>query len=103
MRRLILASLLLLVSTASGQDWKQRYTPPTRPASPNWRNTHTQTYEYTNGDTTYGTYIGGGYVIQRIGPVTIINTYTAPTFGSGIQPRTQFYVPRNNSNLNPSR
>lgn len=103
MRLLILTSILLFASVASGQDWKERYTPPSRPARPDFRSSYTQTYEYTAGDTTYGTYIGGGYTIQRVGPVTIINTYTAPTFGSGIQPRTQFYVPRNNPYRYPSR
>lgn len=94
MRHLILASLLLfvLVGKSSGQDRIAPYR-----SQPIRRTNSTMTYEYNHGDTTYGTYIGGGYTIQRIGPVTVINTYTVPTFGSGIQPRTQFYVPRNNS------
>ena len=59
--------LLILLLIFGINDWKQPYNP---------------VVERTVGSTTYGTYIGGGYTVRRIGSVTIINTYTAPTYGS---------------------
>lgn len=82
---------LLLISEIN--DWKRPYTPPNRPS---------QTVERTVNGVTYGTYVGGGYTIQQVGPVVIINNYTAPTYPVGGLPKTVIsYGPRNSTNRGP--